>query len=132
MKLFFELEIAYIAIAIFILIVTTIATTRSFSPKDSFKKIFPVVFIFLCIAIFMHYKVTTSRMFEVESAFLDGKTVICENRTGKELSRSILIHDSRGWDLKENVFSNPEYFKSFHSARCVTMLENMKDSNIKE
>lgn len=132
MKLFFELEIAYIGIAIFILIVTTIATTRTFSPKGSFKKIFPVVFIFLCIAIFAHYKITTSRMIAVETAFLDGKTVICENRTGKEISRSIMINDSKGWDLKDNVFSNPEYFKKFHSARCVKMLENMIDANIEE
>ena len=39
MKLFFELELAYIFIALFFLVVTTIVTTRSFSPKNSFKKI---------------------------------------------------------------------------------------------
>lgn len=126
MMFFLELEGAYIIIAIFFLVVTTIATTRSFSPKNSFKKIFPAVFIFLALAIFAHFKVTTSRMAEVESLFLKGETILCENRTKKEFSRSILINDELGWDLKDNVFSNPDYFKSFHSARCVKMLDNMK------
>ena len=49
MKLFFELEIAYIFIAIFFLIVTAIVTTRKFSPPNSFKKVFPPVLIFLII-----------------------------------------------------------------------------------
>lgn len=71
-------------------------------------------------------------MAEVENEFLNGKTVLCENRTKKEISRSIRINDKLGWDLKDNVFSNPEYFKNFHSARCVKMLENMVDTNIKE
>ena len=132
MKLFFELEIAYIFIAIFFLIVTAIVTTRKFSPPNSFKKVFPPVLIFLIIAIFAHFKVTISRMAEVENEFLNGKTVLCENRTKKEISRSIRINDKLGWDLKDNVFSNPEYFKNFHSARCVKMLENMVDTNIKE
>ena len=131
MKLFFELEAAYILIGLFFLIVTTIATTRKFSPPNSFKKIFPAVFIFICIAIFAHFKVTTSRMAEVESEFLKGETVLCENKTKKEFSRSIMINDELGWDLKDNVFTNPEYFKNFHSARCVKMLENMKKEYIK-
>ena len=126
MKLFFELELAYIFIAIFFLVVTAIVTTRSFSPKNSFKKIFPAVFVFLFIAIFAHFKVTTSRMAEVESLFLKGETVLCENRTKKEFSKAILINDKLGWDLKDNVFTNPEYFKGFHSARCVKELEAMK------
>ncbi|WP_198305369.1 hypothetical protein [Arcobacter vandammei] len=127
MRLFLELEIAYILIAIFFLVVTAIVTTREFSPKNSFKKVFPLVFIFFSIAILIHYKVTTSRMLEVETLFLKGETILCENRTKKEFSRSIMINDTLGWDLKDNVFSNQEYFKSFHSARCVKMLENMKN-----
>ena len=126
MKLYFELELAYIFIALFFLVVTTIVTTRSFSPKNSFKKIFPAVFVFLFIAIFAHFKVTTSRMAEVESLFLKGETVLCENRTKKEFSKAILINDKLGWDLKDNVFTNPEYLKGFHSARCVKQLEAMK------
>ena len=131
MKLFFELEIAYIFIAIFFLIVTTIVTTRSFSPANSFKKVFPLVLIFLIIAIFSHFKVTTSRMAEVENEFLKGETVLCENRTKREVSKSIMINDKLGWNLKDNIFSNPEYFKNFHSARCVKMLESMKKNEIR-
>ena len=87
MKLFFELEIAYIFIAIFFLIVTAIVTTRKFSPPNSFKKVFPPVLIFLIIAIFAHFKVMTSRMAEVESEFLKGETVFCENRIKREVSK---------------------------------------------
>lgn len=123
---FLELEAAYIVIAIFILIITTIVSTRKFSPKNSFKKIFPVVFIILAILIAFHYNMTTTRMAEVEGAFLKGETIICENRTKKEFSKSIMINDNRGWNLKDNVFTNPEYFKGFHSARCVKMLENLE------
>ncbi len=131
MKLFLELEAAYILIGVFCLIVTAIVTTRKFSPPNSFKKVFTAVFLFLVIAIFAHYKVTTSRMQEIETLFLKGETVICENRTKKEFSQSIMINDNLGWDLKDNVFSNPEYFKGFHSARCVKMLDNMKNDNTK-
>ena len=131
MKLFFELEIAYIFIAIFFFFFSAIVTTRKFSPPNSFKKVFPPVLIFLIIAIFAHFKVTTSRMAEVESEFLKGETVLCENRTKREVSKSIMINDKLGWSLKDNIFSNPEYFKNFHSARCVKMLENMKKEYIK-
>ena len=40
-------------------------------------------------------------------------------------------NDKISWSLKDNKFSNPEYFKNFHSARCVKMLENMKKEYIK-
>ena len=123
---FLELEAAYIVIAIFILIVTTIVTTRSFSPKNSFKKIFPIVFIVLTVMIVLHYNVTTSRMSEVEAEFTKGETVLCENRTKKDFSKSIMINYKTGWELKDNVFTNSDYFKGFHSARCVKMLDNMK------
>lgn len=120
---FLELEAAYIIIAIFILVVTAIVTTRSFSPKNSFRKIFPIVFVILLFAILSHYKVTTSRMAEVEALFEEGKTILCENRTKQEYTRSIQISKNTGWVLKDHVFINDEYFKSFHSARCVKMLE---------
>lgn len=119
MKLFFELEIAYIIIAIFFLVVTIIATTRSFSPKNSFKKIFPVVFVVLAIAIATHYNITTSRMYEVETAFNSGKYIICENRTKKDIGTTIVLSQNQGWILNDHIFSNKDYFKSFISARCL-------------
>lgn len=126
---FLELESAYIVIAIFILIITTIATTRSFSPKNSFKKIFPIVFIILFVAIFTHYKITTSRMAEIETLFNEGKTVLCENRTKLEYTKSIQINQNSGWILQNHIFSNKDYFKSFHSARCVKVLKNLDVEN---
>jgi hypothetical protein len=65
--------------------------------------------------------------FGFENEFLS----LCENRTKREVSKSIMINDKLGWNLKDNIFSNPEYFKNFHSARCVKMLENMKKEYIK-
>ncbi len=42
-----------------------------------------------------------------------------------------MINDELGCNLKDNIFSNREYFKNFHSTRCVEMLENMKKEYIK-
>jgi len=123
---FLELEAAYIIIAIFFLVITAIVTTRSFSPKNSFKKVFPVVFIISFIMIMLHYNITTSRMAEVEDEFSKGETILCENRTKSDVSKSIRIDIDHGWTLKNHVFSNPDYIKSFHSARCVKMLDVMK------
>ena len=75
----------------FILIVTTIVTTRSFSPKIALKKIFPIVFIVLTVMIILHYNVTISRMSEVEAEFTKGETILCENRTKKRFLK--IYHD---------------------------------------
>ncbi len=116
---FLELEAAYLVIAILILIVTAFVTTRPFSRNVSFKKIFPSVFLVLAFLIGLHFYITSSRMDSVETRFLENKPVICENRTKKEFSRTIIIDLDGGWNLKDNVFTNPEYFKAFHSARCL-------------
>lgn len=116
---FLELEAAYLVIAILILIVTAFVTTRPFSRNVSFKKIFSIVFLVLAFLIGFHYNMTSSRMNAVETRFLESNPIICENRTKKEFSRTIIIDLDGGWSLKDNVFTNPEYFKAFHSARCL-------------
>ncbi|HEY9204100.1 MAG TPA: hypothetical protein VIM82_07195, partial [Sulfurimonas sp.] len=80
MRLFFELEGAYIIIAIFLLVVTAIVTTRDFVPKGAFKKGMISVSLLLAIMIGAHYSLTTSRMQNVEAMFNNGDTVICENK----------------------------------------------------
>jgi hypothetical protein len=116
---FLELEGAYIVIGIFILIVTAFVTTRSFVGKNAFKIGFPLVFLILSFFILMHYFVTTDRMETVENRFLSGKPIICENRVQRKVAPSIIISQPQGWSLEGNIFTNPEYSRTFHSARCL-------------
>jgi hypothetical protein len=118
---FLELEGAYLAIGIFILIITTYVTTRPFVGKNAFKIGFPMVFFVLAFFIIAHYIVTTNRMETAEKRFESGKPIICENREQRKVSPSIIIIKRQGWEVKENVFVNPEYSRGFHSARCLEL-----------
>lgn len=129
--LFLELEAPYIAMSIFILFVIAVITTRKFSPKNSFKIFFPLAFIIFSIAIFANYKMVTKRMYEVEKLFLNDEAIICENRTNKLFLKNVLVQMKDGWSLRDHIFENPEYFKSFHSARCFEFIENIEESSIK-
>lgn len=116
---FLELEAAYIVIGIFILVVTAIVTTRSFVGKNAFKIGFPFVFVSLTFFICLHYYVTTDRMEGVSERFHDGKPVICENKIQRKTEQSVIISKALGWELKDDLFTNPEYVRGFHSARCI-------------
>jgi hypothetical protein len=119
MELFLELEGAYIVIAIFILVVTAIVTTRDFVPKGAFKKGMISVGVMVSLMIAFHYNMTTSRMQEVQTLFNEGKTVICENKMRRTASRSVLIAQNMGWRLEDNLFKNSDYERDFHTSRCV-------------
>jgi hypothetical protein len=116
---FLELEAAYLAIGIFILAVTAFVTTREFVGKNAFKIGFPGVFIILSIFILLHYYITTNRMSEVETRFNDNKPVICENRIQRKAEQSVIISKSLGWSLENDIFTNPQYARGFHTARCI-------------
>jgi hypothetical protein len=116
---FLELEGAYLVIGGFVLIVTAFVTTRSFVGKNAFKIGFPMVFAVLTFFILAHYFVTTNRMATAETRFLNGKPIICENRVQRKVAPSIIISQKQGWALEKNIFTNPEYSRSFHSARCL-------------
>ena len=116
---FFELEAAYIVIGIFILVVTAFVTTRPFVGKNAFKIGFPLVFGFLCVAIGLHYYITTDRMDGVSQRFNEGKPVICENRIQRKTEQSVIITQDKGWTLKDDLFTNPQYVRGFHTARCI-------------
>ncbi len=118
---FLELEGAYLAIGVFILIITTYVTTRPFVGKNAFKIGFPMVFSVLAFFILAHYFVTTNRMDTAEKRFLSGKPIICENRVQRKVSPSIIISQKQGWSLEDNLFTNPEYSRGFHSARCLEL-----------
>ena len=119
MERFFELEVAYIVIGIFFLIVTIFVTTRDFMPKVAFKRGVIGVFAIFAFMIGLHYYLTTKRMAGVKEIFNNGETVICENKMRRTISQSVLISKKLGWRLNGDYFTNPEFERDFHTARCV-------------
>lgn len=122
MKEFFELEIGYIVIAIFFLVITAIVTTRSFMPKVAFKRGMIMVSSILILAIALHYYVTTQRMQTIAREFNNGKTILCENRERLKGNQAVIINKKAGWTLKNGIFTNPDFYRDFHSARCAVGL----------
>jgi len=119
MELFFELEAVYLVIGAFILTVTAIVTTRDFVPKVAFKRGMLGVGGFLVIMIGLHYYMTTSRMEGVKEIFNEGKTIICENKMRRTISRSVLLSQELGWRLEDDKFKNDSYERDFHTSRCI-------------
>ncbi len=119
MRLFFELEMAYIVIAIFFLVITAIVTTRDFMPKVAFKRGMLGVSAFFIIMIVSHYNITTSRMEGVKEIFNKGETVICENKMRRTVSRSVLLSKDLGWRIEGDKFKNDDYERDFHTSRCI-------------
>ncbi len=119
MEQFLVLEAAYIAIAVFFLVITAFVTTRDFMPKVAFKRGMIGVFTLFAIMISLHYVVTLKRMDGVAKIFNDGNTVICENKMRRTISQSVLISKKLGWHLDGDYFKNPEFERDFHTARCV-------------
>ena len=119
MELFLKLEAGYLGIALFILVVTLIVTTRSFVAKGIWKKSFIIMTIIMAIFIGLHYIVTSARIYEVEKTFNTGGKVICENRAIRKISQSVIIEKSNDWNLKNHMFSSPNYDREFFTARCI-------------
>ncbi len=119
MELFFELEVVYIVIGTFILIVTAIVTTQSTLPKGAFKKGMIGVGTFLAIMIMAHYYITTARMAGVEEIFNKGETIICENKMQRTISQSVLISKKLEWRLDGHLFKSENHVRNFHTSRCI-------------
>ena len=120
MPLFFELEVVYIVIGIFILIVTAIATTYPDDmSKGAFKKGMLGVGTVLTIMIVAHYYITTARMEGVKEIFNNGETIICENKMQRTISRSVLISKELGWRLDGHLFKSDDHVRDFHTSRCI-------------
>ncbi len=118
MKEFFELEAGYMVIAIFILVVTAIVTTRKFMPSVAFKRGMLLVGSVLIAAILFHYYITTQRMQMIAEEFNKGKIILCENRERLKGNQSVIINKKAGWKLENGIFTNPDFYRGFHSARC--------------
>lgn len=119
MELFFELEIVYLVIGVFILSVTAVVTTRDFMPKVAFKRGMIGVGGFVAMMITIHFLMTTSRMEGVKEIFNEGQTVICENKMRRTISRSVLLSQELGWRLDGDKFKNDDYERDFHTSRCI-------------
>lgn len=119
MELFFELEVVYITIGVFFLVVTAFVTTRDFIPKVAFKRGMLSVFLIFAVMITAHYYVTTKRMAGVKEIFNEGGTIICENKMRRTISRSVLISKKLEWRLEGDTFESDNYMRGFHTARCV-------------
>jgi len=119
MELFFELEIVYIIIGIFFLVVTAFVTTRKFMPSVAFIRGMIGVFTIFAVMITAHFFITTKRMAGVKEIFNEGKTIICENKMQRTISRSVLISKELEWRLEGDYFKSDNYMRDFHTARCV-------------
>lgn len=119
MELFFKLEIGYIGIALFVLLITLIVTTRPFIAKGVWKKALAVIAIMMSIFIGAHYMVTTSRISGVENTFNSGGKVVCESRAIRKVAQSVTIEKSNNWSLNNHMFSSPNYERDFFTARCI-------------
>jgi hypothetical protein len=116
---FFRLEAGTLSIAAFFLLVAIFISTRPFMPAGTFRKIVPATVLVLAALIGLHYKATTGRMAKVITTFNSNGDVICENRTNRNAAQSIVINQSKGWKLEGEVFTNPEFTRPFHTARCI-------------
>ncbi len=119
---FINLEIGYIVIGLFFLVITAIVTTRSFMPKGLFKKGMVAVFTLISLFIIFHYQITVKRIEDIKTAFEKGRVILCENRESLKGSHVIVITKKAGWSLKDGLFYNPDYYRKFHSARCTVEL----------
>ncbi len=119
MELFLELEIVYLVIGAFIMIITAFVTTRDFVPKVAFKRGMIGVGLFIGGMIAFHFNMTTSRMEGVKDIFNKGETVICENKMRRTISRSVLLSKELGWRLDGDKFKNDGYERDFHTSRCI-------------
>ncbi|MGB5966330.1 MAG: hypothetical protein WBF77_04750 [Sulfurimonadaceae bacterium] len=122
MELFFELEIVYIVIGIFILSVTAFVTTRDFVPRVAFKRGMISVSMMLITMISIHYYMTTTRMDGVKEIFNEGGTIICENKMQRTISQSVLISKNLEWRLEGDLFVSDNHIRDFHTSRCVDFI----------
>ncbi len=120
MNTFLTLEAGTLTIAAFFLGVAIFVATRPFMAPGAFRRIVIPTAIVLAALVGLHYKITSGRMDEVKAAFDDGAEVICENRSTRNGPPSIVISKKLGWTLEGDVFTNPEFSRPFHSARCIT------------
>ncbi len=123
MSEFLELEAGNLTIALFFLLIATIVATRPFVRSQVKKFIFFTVIVVFSILITGHYVITTNRMSDVKKAFSEGKAIECESRLNRKAAQSVVVRKNLGWILKGDEFSNPNYERVFHTARCIVKVK---------
>ena len=119
MNKFFILEGGYLALSLFIILITIYVTTRPFISKNAFKQGIIGVSSVLSIAIASHYTITTNRMDAVKNAFEKDLPILCESRMQTKVSQFVTIQKSKEWSMEEDNFVSPNYQRAFFSARCI-------------
>ena len=119
MQQFFELEAAYLLMGGVILLIALFVSTRSFMSKTAPKN--GMIGTALVVALFVggHYYMTTSRMSSVKVAFTQNKQILCESRILRKAAQSVVVQQSKGWELDGDLFRSPLYVRPFHAARCI-------------
>ncbi len=119
MQQFFELEAAYLLMGGVILLIALFVSTRSFMSKSAPKN--GMIGTALVVALFVggHYYMTTSRMSSVKVAFAQNKQILCESRILRKAAQSVVVQQSKGWELSGDLFRSPLYVRPFHAARCI-------------
>ncbi len=119
MQKFLELEGAYITIGLVIALIALFVSTRKLMPKGAYKKGVGYTLIIISLLIGLDFYMRINRMNEIKAAFNAGRTILCESRMLRKAAQSVSIQKSSGWSLENDLFSSPQYSRSFHSARCI-------------
>ena len=127
MNTFLQLEAGNLTIGLFFLAIAIIVATRPFvRPQVKRFILFTTVTVFT-ILIIGHYFVTTNRMASVKEAFAAGKKIECESRLNRKAAQSIIVSKALGWSLEGDLFTNPNYNRPFHAARCIVKVKPKLD-----
>lgn len=127
MNMFLQLEAGNLTIGLFFLLIAIIVATRSFVRPAVKKFILFTVIVVFTLLIAGHYLITTDRMASVKSAFAEGKEIECESRMNRKAAQSVVVSKKLGWSLEGDLFSNPNYERTFHSARCIVKVKPKLD-----
>ncbi len=123
MNLFLQLEAGNMTIGLFFLLIAIIVATRPFVRAAVKRFILFTVVIVFTILIAGHYIITTDRMTAVKTAFANGKEIECESRMNRKAAQSVVVSKNLGWSLEGDIFSNPNYERTFHTARCIVKVK---------
>jgi len=126
MELFFELEVLYIIIAIFILSLTAFVTTRDSISKVIFNRSMLGISAFLIFMITFHYNITVNKMRHIKDIFNQGERIICENKIHRISSQSLILSKKLGWSIDGDRFINDKYDRDFHTSECKEYIEENK------
>ncbi len=127
MKMFLQLEAGNLTIALFFLLIAIIVATRPFVRPVVKKFILFTVIAVFSLLIAGHYIITTGRMTDVKTAFANGKEVECESRLNRKAAQSVVVSKKTGWHLEGDLFTNPNFERAFHTARCIVKVKPKLD-----